>query len=138
MAHYQSFEELEIYQLARNICQEVWSHIKNTPLSQDYKLRDQINSASGSIMDNIAEDFGRGGNKEFINFLSIARGSCTETRAQLQRAFDRRHLNENDYDMLRNKCIELEDQLSKFINYLKHSERKGAKFDGASNNNNKK
>ncbi len=84
MAHYKSFEELEIYKLARVQCNEIWKLIISTSLGKDYKLREQINGSSGSVMDNIAEGFGRGGNREFINFLSYAKGSCSETKAQLQ------------------------------------------------------
>ncbi len=129
MAHYTTFEDLEIYQHSRDISIIIWGFIKNTSLSKDFALRDQINKSCGSIMDNIAEGFGRGGNKEFINFLSIARGSCSETRAQLQRAQDRNHITENEYAETHEKCLELEEQISKFINYLKKSERKGSKYD---------
>lgn len=129
MAHYTSFEDLEIYQLSREICQEVWGLITNTPLGRDFKLRDQINGSSGSVMDNIAEGFGRGGNKEFINFLGIARGSCFETKSQLQRGLDRAHYSYETFDSVNKKIKDLIDQISKFINYLKSSGRKGSKFD---------
>ncbi len=68
MAHYNSYQDLDIYKLAREVTKDVWDLIVTTLLGVDYKLRDQINGSSGSIMDNIAEGFGRGGNKEFINF----------------------------------------------------------------------
>ncbi|MFD2563690.1 four helix bundle protein [Aquimarina rubra] len=103
MAHYKSFEQLEIYQLARILCDEIWGLIVSTPLGKDYKLREQINGSSGSIMDNIAEGFGRGGNREFINFLSYAKGSCSETEAQLQRAYDRKHITEQECQLLSKK-----------------------------------
>ncbi|MDP5093066.1 MAG: four helix bundle protein [Polaribacter sp.] len=74
MAHYKSFENLQVYKEAVLFCDEIWKVIINTSLSKDYKLREQINGSSGSIMDNIAEGFGRGGNKEFIMVLSYARG----------------------------------------------------------------
>lgn len=76
MANYNSFEEMVIYQLAREQSNQIWKLILTTALGQDYKLREQINGSSGSVMDNIAEGFGRGGNKEFITFLSYPRGSC--------------------------------------------------------------
>ncbi len=63
MAHYNSYQDLEIYKLAREICNDVWELIVTTPLGNDFKLRDQINGSSGSIMDNISEGFGRGGNR---------------------------------------------------------------------------
>lgn len=129
MAHYNSHNELEIYKLAREICKDVWSLIKTTPLGNDFKLRDQINGSSGSIMDNIAEGFGRGGNREFINFLSYSRGSCFETEAQLQRAYDRNHISEETFKEISVKTQDLSNQISKFINYLKSTDRKGSKFD---------
>ncbi|MCM8569766.1 four helix bundle protein [Gramella jeungdoensis] len=129
MAHYQNFEELEIYKLARHQCIQIWRLINETSLSKDYKLRDQINGSSGSVMDNIAEGFGRGGNKEFIQFLSFARGSNHETQAQLQRAHDRNHSSVNQYQELVEKSEILNEQISKFINYLKSSHRKGSKYD---------
>jgi four helix bundle protein len=129
MAHYSTYQDLDIYTLAREVSRDVWNLINNSSLGNDYKLRDQINGSSGSIMDNIAEGFGRGGNKEFINFLSYSRGSCCETEAQLQRALDRNHLSKSEYDVIFNKTQNLTDQISKFINYLKSSNRKGSKFD---------
>ena len=129
MANYNSFEEMEIYQLARELSNNVWFLIENTKLAQDYKLRDQINGSSGSIIDNIAEGFGRGGNKEFITFLGYSRGSCCETKAQLQRAFDRKHIDDKMFLELTLKSQIIIDQISKFINFLKNSDRKGSKYD---------
>lgn len=63
MANYNSFEEMVIYQLAREQSNQVWSLILATALGQDYKLREQVNGSSGSVMDNIAEGFGRGWRK---------------------------------------------------------------------------
>lgn len=129
MGHFQSFEELEIYKLAHELCKETWNIISDTPLSKDFRLRDQMNGSSGSIMDNIAEGFGRGGNKEFILFLSYSRGSCCEFKSQLQRAFDRRHIDEIKYNALSKSASEIIEQCSRFINFLKSSNRKGSKFD---------
>ena len=97
MAKIERFEDLEIWQLAREICKDVWNIIQNTSLQRDYKLREQINGASGSIMDNISEGFERDGNREFINFLSIAKASCGETRSQLYRCLDRNHIDEETF-----------------------------------------
>lgn len=129
MAHFNSFEDLEVYKEAILFCDDIWDIICNTPLQKDYKLREQINGSSGSIMDNIAEGFGRGGNKEFIMFLGFSRGSCNESKAQLLRCKRRQHISEERYLTLDMKAQNLIDQLSKFINYLKKSERKGSKFD---------
>jgi len=129
MANFETFEELEIYKLARVQCQKIWGIIITSSLQKDYKLRDQINGSSGSVMDNIAEGFGRGGNKEFIQFLSYSRGSNNETQAQLQRCFDRNHISEAKYKTLYKESEILNEQISKFMNYLKKSERKGFKYE---------
>lgn len=129
MAHFSSFEDLEVYKEATLFCDDIWKIICDSPLQKDYKLREQINGSSGSIMDNIAEGFGRGGNKEFIMFLGYSRGSCSESKAQLLRIYRRNHISEETYLLLDKKAQNLIDQLSKFINYLKKSERKGSKFD---------
>ena len=80
-------------------------------------------------MNNIAEGFGRGGNKEFIMFLGFARCFCSASKGQLMRAYRRQHISEETYQTLNMKAQNLIDQLSKFINYLTKSERKGSKFD---------
>ncbi len=82
------FEDLEIWQEARELCRYVFKLTSTGLFNKDYKFRDQIRSSSGSVMDNIAEGFERGGNKEFAQFLSIAKGSCGETRSQSYRALD--------------------------------------------------
>lgn len=87
MAKITRFEELEIWKMSRDICQYVDFLIQTTTLKSNYALRDQIDRSSGSIMDNIAEGFERNGNREFIQFLSIAKGSCGEVKSQSYRAF---------------------------------------------------
>ncbi len=89
MATVTEFEDLEIWQLAREICQMVWELFETTTLGKDFELKNQMNRSSGSIMDNISEGFERNGRKEFILFLSYSKGSCGELRSQLYRAYDR-------------------------------------------------
>ncbi len=129
MAKIERFEDLEIWQLAREICKDVWSIIQNTSLQRDYKLREQINGASGSIMDNISEGFERDGNREFINFLSIAKASCGETRSQLYRCLDRNHIDEETFKKISEKAILNSRKIKSFMIYLKNSGIKGSKYD---------
>ena len=82
------FEDLTIFQMARDLCKEVYAVTKDCEFHKDTRFVQQIRAAAGSIMDNIAEGFERDGNKEFINFLYLAKGSCGEVRSQLIRAND--------------------------------------------------
>ncbi|MFH6603244.1 four helix bundle protein [Maribacter algicola] len=129
MAKIQEFEDLEIWQKARDLCNEVWELIETTSLATDYKLRNQMNSSSGSVMDNIAEGFERNGNREFVQFLSIAKASCGELRSQLYRCFDRNHIKEEVFELLTDQAKVESRKIGAFKGYLKKSERKGSKFD---------
>ena len=128
MATIRQFEDLEIWQLARELCKEIHIIIKTTQLSDDFKLQNQIKGSSGSIMDNIAEGFERDGKNEFRQFLSIAKGSCGETRSQLYRVYDFEYINKEKFEELKDKTIVLSKKFSSFINYLNKSEYSGKKF----------
>lgn len=102
MATIKRFEDLEIWQTARMLSKKVFLLSDVTPFSKDFKFRDQIRDSSGSVMDNIAEGFERSSRLEFVNFLSIAKGSAGETRSQLYRAIDQNYCNEADAGLLIN------------------------------------
>ena len=122
------FEDLEIWQEARELCRLVHNYCSKELFSKDYKLRDQISSSSGSVMDNIAEGFERNGNKEVIQFLSIAKGSCGETRSQSYRAFDFKYISQEELDNLLSITTSLSKKISGFITYLKKNDYKGSKY----------
>lgn len=122
------FEDLEIWQEARELCKFIFEISEKEPFCKDYKFRDQIRSSSGSIMDNITEGFERGGNKEFIQFLSFAKGSCGETRSQSYRAFDFKYIDQNVLNELLERTINLSKHISGFMTYLKNSDLKGPKY----------
>lgn len=125
----EKFEDLEIWQEARELCKYIFTLTSKDPFSKDYKLREQIHGSSGSIMDNISEGFERDGKREFIQFLSIAKGSCGETRSQSYRAFDFRYINQVELDQLLERTERLGKRIGSFMNYLKKSTIKGSKFD---------
>jgi four helix bundle protein len=128
MATFQSFEELPIWQEARKLCLEIYSLTYASPFDKDYSLKDQIRRSAGSIMDNIAEGYERDGRLEFINFLSIAKGSAGEVRSQLHRAFDLKYISSVKYTALIEICRNLSGQIANFIKYLNNSIHKGTKF----------
>jgi len=122
------FEDIEIWQLARELSKLVYKITSLEPFSKDFKFRDQIRAASGSIMDNIAEGFGRGGNKEFLNFLSIAKGSNDEVKSQSYRAFDFGYIDNETLNQLLEQTDKISKKTSSFISYLKTSTFRGYKF----------
>ena len=128
MAGWKSFEDIEAWQLARVFCQDVFRICKYDGLKTDFRLKDQINGSSGSIMDNIAEGYDRGGNKEFIQFLSIAKGSAGESRSQLYRIYDREYISQEEFTYLKDKTIEISNKIGGLISYLKKSDFRGPKY----------
>lgn len=128
MGKIESFQDIEAWQLAREICNDVYHLIETTPLGRNFALRDQMDRCSGSVMDNIAEGYEWNGNREFIQFLSIAKASCGELRSQLYRTFDRKHIDEPTFERLKEKVVIESKKIGAFINYLSKSEYKGHKY----------
>jgi len=128
MATVQCFEDLNVWKMSRDFSKEIFRITCNEKFSKDYRFKDQIRASSGSIMDNIAEGFERGGNKEFSQFLAIAKGSCGECRSQLHRSFDCQYIESEEYENLCQKSIEISKAIAAFMEYLKQSEIKGIKY----------
>ena len=124
----QRFEDLEIWQEARELCRTIRSLTVIGGFARDFRFRDQIRDSSGSIMDCIAEGFERDGNREFIQFLSVAKGSCGETRSQSYRAFDYEYITQKNLEDLLDRTVRLSKKISTFMNYLRNSDIKGTKF----------
>ena len=128
MSKVERFEDLKIWQLARELCQMIHKLTIKDQFSRDFKLVGQINGSSGSIMDNIAEGFERDGNKEFIQFLTFSKGSCGETRSQRYRALDYQYITQEEFDTAYKITLEESKMIKSFIQYLKDSELKGNRF----------
>lgn len=127
MSKAQRFEDLSIFQKARDLCKEVYAITKEGEFYKDSRFVQQIHASAGSVMDNIAEGFERDGNKEFINFLYIAKGSCGEVRSQIIRASDVGYIDNDTATRLYNDCLNLSKSIAKFITTLRGSSITGLK-----------
>ncbi len=122
------FEELEVWKLARDLSILIKEITSGDLFKHDVRFRDQIRAASGSVMDNIAEGYERGGNKEFIQFLYISKGSCGEVRSQSYRALDYEYISIEKQKQINDLAITLNVKLNNLIQYLKQSNLKGSKY----------
>jgi four helix bundle protein len=128
MATIKRFEDLEIWQVARILAEKIKRLTEIEPFSKDFRFRDQVNAAAGSVMDNIAEGFERGSRLEFVNHLSFSKGSSGEVRSQLYRAIDYHYLNKNEGELLIAEYDSLTVKIAGFMAYLNKSVHKGQKF----------
>lgn len=128
MATIKKFEDLDSWQMARALNAKLLFILKKLDDEKFYELKGQLDRSAGSVMDNIAEGFERSGNREFIQFLAIAKGSLGEVRSQLYRIYDRKLINEVELNNLQEDCNNLAGKLANFISYLRKSEIKGEKF----------
>jgi four helix bundle protein len=122
------FEDLEVWKLSRVLTNRIYALSNDGKFSRDYDLKSQIRRASVSIMSNIAEGFERGGNQEFIQFLSIAKTSCGEVRSQLYLARDQSYIAGDEADRLIDAFRKLSIMLNNFMESLKTNPYKGAKY----------
>jgi len=116
------FEDLEVWQGARDAVNAIYKASSNGAFVRDYALRDQIRRAAVSIPSNIAEGFSRHSNKEFIQFLFISKGSAAEVQSQLYTAFDQDYISQEEFDSIYETLEVVAKQLSRLITYLKESD----------------
>ncbi|MEI6127529.1 MAG: four helix bundle protein [Pseudomonadota bacterium] len=121
------FEDIEAWQDARKLVEHIYRISSMELLSKDYGFKDQLQRAGVSIMSNIAEGFEREGNKEFIQFLFIAKASAGEVRSLLYVASDLQYLDSETFNMLENIAVVISKKISGLIKYLKTSPFKGSK-----------
>jgi len=128
MSSIKRFEDILGWQKARELTREVYALSREGEFARDFAFKDQIRSAAISIMSNIAEGFERGGDKEFIQFLAVAKGSSGELRAQLYAALDQGYLSTAQFQQLCAHSEEVSKLLAGFMDYLRQSELRGSKF----------
>ena len=128
MSAFQRFEDIDAWQKARELTKAIYALSNDGQFARDFGLRDQIRRASVSIMSNIAEGFGRGGNKEFMQFLSTAKGSASEVQAQLYVALDAGYMNQEQFQKLYSETEATARMIAGLLRYLQNSDLKGAKY----------
>jgi four helix bundle protein len=128
MATIERFEDIEAWKLARELTKLVYEVTSCGSFARDFELRGQIRKASVSVMSNIAEGFERDGNKEFLYFLSIAKGSCGEVRSQMYVALDQSYVTQEQFTIVSKKAVETSRAISGFMRYLQQSELRGRKL----------
>jgi four helix bundle protein len=115
MSRITRFEDIITWQKSKKLCVDCYAFMQNI---KDFSFRDQIQRASVSVMNNIAEGYERMGNKEFKKFLYISKGSCGEVRSMLHLALDFGYINEEKFNLLYQDCIEISRMLSGLIKTL--------------------
>ena len=126
MPTFRKFEEIEAWKKARELTREIYRHTRAGALARDFALRDQIRRAAVSVMSNIAEGFERDGRKEFLQFLSIAKGSIGELKSQLYVVADQEHLPHDEVQRLMRMAAETGALIAGLLNYLRKVETPGA------------
>jgi len=124
-----TFEDLDVYQRARTLTNQIYNLTRQSGFAKDYGLVDQIRRASVSVMSNIAEGFERNSNADLINFLCIAKGSCGEVRAQLTIAMDQHYIDKESHNTLDDLARHTSSMLSRLIDHIKKSPYKGTRYD---------
>ena len=124
MGSFKTFEEINSWQNARVLVKEVYAMTGRGDFSRDYGLKDQIQRAAVSICSNIAEGFERRGNKEFIHFLWIAKGSAAEVCSQLHNAKDIGYITDEQFKSIYDSARQVGGMLFNLITVLSSDERR--------------
>jgi four helix bundle protein len=115
-----TFEDLKVWQDSRDFVKSIYELTSSNNFAKDYGLKDQIQRAAVSIMNNIAEGFERNNNKEFVIFLKYSKVSAGEIRSMLYVALDLDYITKSTFDEYYKNVIEIITQISNFIKYLKN------------------
>ena len=121
MAKIERFEDLQSWQKARQLANKVHEFCEHATFARDFRLRDQIDDAAGSVMHNIAEGFDAGSNPEFIRFLKMSRRSASEVQSELYLALDRKYITEKELNLAYELATEAKRLINGMIAYLRKS-----------------
>ena len=122
MATIRRFEDIQAWQKARELVQEIYKISSVGRFGKDYGLRDQIQRAAVSTMSNIAEGFARKSRKDFSHFLCFARASAVEVQSLLYVALDTKGMDRNQFDLLYHKSEEVISMTTRLMAYLNKKE----------------
>ncbi len=128
MGKVKRFEDLEAWKKARELTDAIHGISSQGPFKKNYVLRDQIRRASISVMANVSEGFERDGDKEFIQFLAMAKGSCGEVRSHLYVALDQGYITQGEFDEISEKSEKTSKIIYGLMKYLRQTSMKGKKY----------
>ena len=119
MVNIRRFEDIEAWKQGRALAKDIYAVTSKGEFGRDYSLKDQIRRAAVSIISNVAEGFSRQTDKEFIQFLHIAKGSTSEVQSQLYIALDLCYISQEEFDGLYKQADGVGGLIFGFIRYLK-------------------
>ena len=128
MGTIERFEDVEAWQAARELTKTVYAFTLKGAFAKDWALQGQISRAVVSVMANIAEGFERGGNKEFLQFLATAKGSCGELRSHLCVAKDQQYITDEQFRLASQKAVTISRMIAGLMKYLRQSNLRGSKY----------
>ena len=118
------FEDIRAWQQARELSNFVYDLTEQGRFAKDFRLRDQIQGAAGTVMHNIAEGFDDGSDVEFIRFLKYARRSASEVQSEIYLALDRKYISAEDFQRVYDMATTTKKSINAFIAYLRKSKPK--------------
>ena len=128
MATFRTFEDIEAWQMARELAKTIYCYASRGSFARDFGLRDQMQRAAVSVMANIAEGYERNGNKEFLQFLSLAKGSVGELRSHLYVALDQAYITQAEFDDVRTHCTSVSVKIYYLMETLRRATISGPKY----------
>jgi four helix bundle protein len=130
MPTFERFEDIEAWQIARDLTRAVYLVSGQGRFAKDFPLRDQVRRAAVSVMSNIAEGFDRGSTREFLQFLAAAKGSASEVRSQLYAALDQDYISGEQFGHVGGLAERVGRVIGGLMAYLRRSGTRGVRFLG--------